>query len=154
MAGLLTGKRKTKRSGFNTTALMKYAERLDELGGSDALKRGVEAGMKTQKRIINQQIEEKLALPNLPAGGKYSTGDVKDSIDRTMDVKWNGNFACLPLGFDMDKSGPVSLFLMYGTPKMPPVRGLNNAVKGKIKKATVGKAMEAEILKVIKRLGG
>lgn len=143
-----------KKNGFDTTALLKYAERLDELGGTDALKRATEAGMKTAKREIDKQINVAMQTSNLPAGGKYSTGDTRESLDESMAVEWSGNVGSLPIGFDMSKSGITHILLMHGTPKMAPVAGLKEAIYGKTAKAKARKAQEEAIQKVLERLGG
>lgn len=142
-----------KKNGFDTSALLKYADQLEALGGSDALKRATQAGMATAKQEINRQIRTAMQPGNLPAGGKYSTGDTLESLDKNMHAKWEGNVATLPLGFDMNKSGITSIMLLYGTPKMRPVAGLHDALYGKTAKAKARKAQEEAMQKVIERLG-
>jgi hypothetical protein len=143
-----------KKNGFDTTALLKYAERLDELGGSDALKRATTAGMTQAKKEINRQVTAAMQTGNLPAGGKYSTGDTLDSLDENLGVTWQGDVASLPVGFDMSKSGITSILLMHGTPKMQPVTGLKDVLYGKKGKAAARKAQEEAMRKIIERLGG
>lgn len=143
-----------KKNGFDTTALLKYAERLDELGGTDALQRAAKAGMITAKREINKLVDAAMQKGNLPAGGKYSTGATKESLDESMTVEWSGNVGSLPVGFDMSKSGITHILLMHGTPKMAPVAGLKEAIYGKTAKATARKAQEEAIQKVLERQGG
>lgn len=147
-------KRKSRKNGFDTSALLKYADRLEELGGTDALKRATEAGMAVAKQEINKDITAAMQTSNLPAGGKYSTGDTIQSLDKGMSPAWEGNLATLPLGFDMNESGLTHIFLMHGTPKMKPVAGLKEALYGKTAQRKARKAQEAAIQKVIKRLGG
>ena len=143
-----------KKNGFDTTALLKYAEQLDELGGSDALKRATAAGMAEAKKEINRQVAAAMQTSNLPAGGIYSTGETLESLDENLAATWNGDIASLPVGFDMSKSGIVSIVLMHGTPKMRPVAGLKDALYGNKGKAAARKAQEEAIRKVIERLGG
>jgi hypothetical protein len=143
-----------KKNGFDTTVLMKYAERLDKLGGTDALKRATEAGMAQAKTEINKQITTAMQRSNLPAGGKYPTGATLASLNTDVAPEWDGNVATLPLGFDMSKSGITSILLMYGTPKMPPVAGLADAVKGAKAQRASRKAQEEAMQKIIERLGG
>lgn len=143
-----------KKNGFDTTVLLKYAERLEAAGGSDALKQAVAAGMAAAKTAINQQVTSAMQTSNLPAGGIYSTGDTLKSLNKDMTPTWNGNIASLPLGFDMTKSGITSIMLMYGTPKMRPVPGLVDAVYGKKGKAAARKAQEEALQTILERLGG
>lgn len=124
--------------------------KLDELGGTKAMKRGVEAALKASKEYVNPQIEA--ALKKLPAGGKYSTGETKRSIDKDMSIAWSGMTGEIKVGFDFSKSGVTSIFLMYGTPKMSPVPGLKNAIYGTKTKKQIKEIQEAEVNKVIKRI--
>lgn len=105
-----------------------YMAKLDELGGGNTMKRGVEGALKASKQHVNPLIGQ--AMSKLPAGGKYSTGDTKKSIDTDMSVDWEGMTGSIKVGFDFSKSGLKSIFLMYGTPRMKPVSGLKNAIYG------------------------
>nr|DAD71181.1 MAG TPA: hypothetical protein [Siphoviridae sp. ctkyH28] len=145
---------KKKKNGFDASVLEKYAERLEEAGGHAAIERATQAAMITAKMEVNKDIRSAVQPGNLPAGGKYSHGDTAKSIDTTTAVEWEGNIASLHLGFDMDKSGLTSIFLMYGTPKMQPAQGLREAVYGENTRRRVRKAMEEAIEKVLERLGG
>ena len=145
---------KRKKNGFDTTFLQKYGERLEELGGTDALKRATQAGMATAKQQINKTVTAAMSTGNLPAGGKYSTGETLQSLDKSMAVEWDGNIATLPLGFDMAKSGITSILLLHGTPKMRPVTGLADALSGKSARTTARKAQAEAMQKIIERLGG
>ena len=49
---------KKKKNGFDISALQKYGERLEELGGSEALKRAAQAGMATAKQEINKTVAD------------------------------------------------------------------------------------------------
>lgn len=138
------------RIGLQFDGWEDYIAKLDELGGTSAMKRGVEAGLKESKQYVNPQIEA--ALSKLPAGGKYSTGDTKRSLDRDMTIDWSGMTGEIKVGFDFKKSGPVSIFLMYGTPRMSPVSGLKNAIYGAKTKKKIKELQAEAINKVIKRI--
>lgn len=56
------------------------------------------------------------------------TGKTKGSLKRKADVKWEGNVASVGVGFDIEKGGLPSIFLMHGTPTIAPDRNLYNAV--------------------------
>lgn len=124
--------------------------RLDELGGTNAMKRGVESSLKASKIYVNPQIEK--AMNKLPAGGRYSTGGTKSSIDKDMIVEWRGYVGEIKVGFDFKKSGLKSIFLMYGTPRMSPVRGLKAAIYGAKTKKEIAKIQDEALNKVIKRV--
>ncbi|MGN0989657.1 MAG: hypothetical protein ACI4N6_05050, partial [Eubacteriales bacterium] len=113
-----------KKNWFDNTELLKYADELDRVAGTMGLIQATEAAMKAAKTEINNDVTNDMQPGNLPAKGRYSTGKTLESLDRDMTVKWDGNIATLPLGFDMEKSGITSILLMNGTPKMQPVNGL------------------------------
>lgn len=124
--------------------------KLDEVGGSNAMKRGTEASLKASKQYVNPLIEQ--AMNSLPAGGRYSTGATKKSIDKDMTVEWNGMTASIKVGFNFKDSGLTSIFLMYGTPKHDPVTGLYEAIYGNKTQREIGNIQGEELNKVIKRI--
>lgn len=136
--------------GLQVKELDYYMAHLDELGGSKAMKRGTEAALKASKDYVNPLIEQ--AMAKLPAGGRYSTGDTKESIDKSMDIEWEGLTASIKVGFDFKKSGMKSIYLMYGTPKMSPVSGLKAAIYGAKTKKELAKIQEEALQKVILRI--
>ena len=129
-----------------------YMAKLDEIGGSAAMKRGTEAALKVSKEYVNPLIDAAMVKSNLPAQGKYSQGDTAASIDENMEVTWEGMTAYIKVGFDFSKSGLVSIFLMYGTPQHSPVAGLYDAIYGSKTKRQIGKIQGEELTKVIKRI--
>lgn len=119
--------------GLVANGLDEYMNKLEELGGATAMKKGAEKALKASKKYVNPLIEQ--AMTKLPAGGRYSTGDTKESIDKDMSVEWEGLTGSIKVGFDFSKSGLKSIFLMYGTelngtPRMEPVTGLKAAIYG------------------------
>lgn len=127
-----------------------YMAKLDKLGGNSAMKKATEEALKASKEYVNPLIET--AMTKLPAGGKYSTGDTKKSIDKDMTTKWNGFIAETKVGFDMKKSGLTSIFLMYGTPKMKPVTGLKNAIYGTKTQKEIAELQGEALAKVVKEI--
>ena len=75
-------------------------------------------------------VQTKEALTNLPAGGKYSTGDTEASVVTNPKVEWQGSVASIGMGFDYMKPGAGG-FLISGTPRMRPVQGLVSIYKRK-----------------------
>ncbi len=136
--------------GLQVKGFEEYMAKLDEVGGNKAMRRGVESALKASKEFVNPLIES--AMTKLPAGGRYSTGDTKKSIDRDMTVDWQGMTGSIKVGFDFKKSGLTSIFLMYGTPKMPPVSGLKAAVYGTKTQKEIAKLQGEALDKVIKRI--
>lgn len=107
-----------------------YLAKLDKLGGTDAMKRGVTDALKDAKDHVTPQIEKAVQKNNLPARGKYSHGGTAKSIDKDKNVLWQGLIGEVKVGFKFKESGLKSIFLMYGTPRMAPARGLKNAIYG------------------------
>lgn len=131
-----------------------YMERLDKLGGSQSMKNATEKALIASKEYVNPQIEKAVANSNLPARGKYATGQIKKSINTDKKVEWSAMTGEIKVGFDFDKSGVTSIFLMYGTPRMKPVKGLKNAIYGTKTKKQIAQIQEAEVLDVIKSIMG
>ena len=104
--------------------------KLNNLAGNTVTKKAVSEALIKSKEHVNVGIEKTVGSGSLPAKGKYSTGDTKDSINRDKEVTWQGQTASIKVGFDFKKSGTTSIFLMYGTPKMKPAKGLRNAIYG------------------------
>lgn len=138
--------------GLQVKGFEEYMDKLDKLGGTQTMKRGVESALKASKQYVNPQITKSMGAGNMPAGGKYSTGDTKRSIDSDMSVDWEGMTGSIKVGFDFKKSGLKSIFLMYGTPKMQPVAGLKNAIYGAKTKKEIANIQAEALDKVIKRV--
>lgn len=136
--------------GLQIEGFEDYMSKLDKLGGSDAMKKGVESALRSSKEYVNPLIET--AMNKLPAGGKYSTGDTKRSIDKDNTVEWESFTGSIKVGFDFKKSGLKSIFLMYGTPKMQPVAGLKAAIYSSKTQKQIGQIQAEELNKVIKEL--
>ena len=140
-----------KKIGLQVKGFEEYMAKLDELGGSEAMCKGVEKALISSKEYVNPLIEQAMAKGNLPAGGRYSTGDTKQSIDKDMTVEWEGMTASVKVGFDFKESGLTSIFLMYGTPRMSPVKGLKAAIYGAKTKKEIAQIQSEAINKIIKR---
>lgn len=127
-----------------------YMAKLDELGGTDAMKKGVNLALAKSKAYVNPEIKK--AMEHLPAGGKYSTGRTLRSLDERMDVEWKNMIAEMKVGFDMNKSGITSIMLIHGTPRMKPVAGLKTAIYGSKTKKKIAEIQQEQLMKVIKEI--
>ena len=146
-----------KNNGFDVSVLEKYADQLQEAGGDKAIKWAVGDALRAAKMELNKQITKRMQKPNLPAGGKYSTGKTLEHLDTTYRETWEGNIASIPLGFDESGEGAVVIFLRYGTPKMRPVSGLNDTLKGRVARKKIREAQEQamqQILQTLQAKGG
>ena len=138
------------RIGLQFNGWEEYIAKLDELGGTQLMKKGVEEALIESKKHVNPLIEK--AMTKLPARGKYSTGDTKKSIDKDNKVDWYGMTGEIKVGFDFSKSGTTSIFLMYGTPRMKPVSGLKSAIYGSKSQKEITEIQEKVLSDVIKRV--
>lgn len=138
--------------GLQVKGFEDYMAKLDELGGSAAMRRGVESALKASKQHVNPKINIAMTKSNLPAKGEYSKGGTKQYIDTDMTVDWDGMIGSIKVGFDFKESGIKSIFLMYGTPKMSPVAGLKDAIYGSKTKREISKIQAEALNKVIQRV--
>ena len=88
-----------------------------------------EEALKATRDIVTEAARVGMEDQYLPAGGKYSRDRTEETLRPDTQVKWNGDEATLEAGFDL-KMSPVSLFLMYGTPKMVKDQKLYDAFYG------------------------
>lgn len=138
--------------GLQFSGLEEMIERLEAAEAS--IKTATEAALKASKQVVNEQLTRDTTNANFPARGKYATGALKKSIDKDFNVKWEGTTASLKIGYDFKKSGMASIFLMYGTPKMPKVQKLYDDIYGNRTKRKVAEAQQEAMEKVIDRVGG
>lgn len=124
-------------------------DQLDKLAGDDGLKRAVSSGMKRAKAITDVDIKKAMSKSNLPAKGKYSTGKSLSAIRTQTEIKWNSDTAELEVGFNR-KISLTPVFLMYGSPRYAPVKGLKNALKfGQKQKNSVNEAVRKVVQRMI-----
>lgn len=138
-----------KKIGLQVEGFEEYMAKLDHIGGSPAMKKGVEKALKASQDLVANKLDAAMATSNLPAGGKYSGGGTKKSIERSSEAEWSGMRSAIDVGFRFEKSGMKSIFLMYGTPKMKPVKGLKEAIYGKKAQEEIAEVQAAELNKVI-----
>lgn len=128
---------------------------IDKAADEKGLKEATEAGLKASKGLVNQKVDKIMKKSNMPAHGEYWTGETKKSLDKNFDIEWHGYTAEAKVGFDMEGSGLVSIFLMYGTPRrepsIDPVPGLYEAIYGKKTKKEIGEIQREAINKYIQR---
>jgi hypothetical protein len=126
--------------------------KLNSLAGDRGTMKAVEEALTESKEYVNELIDNAVNSGSLPAKGRYSSGNTKESINRDSNVEWQGQTATIKVGFDFKKSGTTSIFLMYGTPKMKPAKGLKNAIYGSKSKKEVAEIQAEIINKHIKKV--
>lgn len=138
--------------GLQFTGIEEMIERL-EAAEAD-IKQATEAALKASKQVVNEGLNRDTNNGSFPAGGKYATGALKRSIDKDFNVKWEGMTAGVEIGYNFKQSGMTSIFLMYGTPKMPKVQKIYDDIYGPRTKRKIAKAQEEAMGKIIERMGG
>ena len=136
------GRNSKNKIGLQFNGYKELTEELDRLGGD--LKKTTERALVQSKAYVTKNLLSVTHKQDYPAGGKYSTGKTRHSIDTSKTVQWNGSEGSIDVGFDIDKGGLTSIFLMYGTkvhgtPRMKPVKGMYEAVYGKDTQAKIRK---------------
>lgn len=124
-------------------------KQLDDIGGN-ATERAVESSLKASQQFIASQASETMEPHN-------KSGRTKKSIVKDGRVIWTGSVAEIDVGFDIEKGGLASVFLMYGTkvygqPHVTPDRNLFNAVYGSKTRKKIRELQEKAFQKVIKRV--
>lgn len=124
---------------------------IDKVAGESGLKQATEDALKESKQYVDNKVDSVMVKGNMPARGRYWTGETKKSLNKDMTVDWQGFTAEIEIGFDLEKSGLVSIYLMYGTPRMSKVDVLYDAFYGKKTKAEIRKIQKEAIQKYIER---
>lgn len=82
------------------------------------------------------------------------TGNTAQAIVKKSKVKWDGTTAAIKVGFQFPEGLP-SVFLMYGTPRVPKDQKLYNDVYGSAVKREIAKKQKKIFEEMIrKRMGG
>lgn len=124
---------------------------IDKVAGESGLKQATEDALKASKQYVDNKVDSVMVKGNMPARSRYWTGETKKSLNKDMTVKWQGFTGEIEIGFDLEKSGLVSIYLMYGTPRMSKVDALYDAFYGKKTKAEIRKIQKEAIQKYIER---
>lgn len=115
----------------------------------------VDKALKASKQYVTSLLEKDTIKPNFPHQGTYSIGNLKNSIDRDYNVKWQGSNAYIKAGYDLKKSGLTSILMIRGAPrKRPPMqkaRKIKEDIYGAKTKRKITEIQEETILKIISR---
>lgn len=137
--------------GLQFTGWKEVMQNIGRMADESGLKQATESALKATKDHINAKADAIMQKGNMPAGGKYWTGETKRSLDKNYDVEWSGYTGSINIGYDLDASGLTSIYLMHGTPKMTPVSGLYDAFYGKKTKSETKVLQKEAIEKWIER---
>lgn len=137
--------------GLQFTGWKELLSGIDKVAGEAGLKKATEDALKASKEYVNKNVNSVMRKGSMPARGRYWTGDTKMSLDKDFNVQWTGFVGEMKIGFNLKESGLTSIFLMKGTPKMPPVSGLNDAFYGRKTKNEIKKIQQEAVQKFIER---
>lgn len=113
-----------------------------------------EKALRETHAIVTKKAETAIAQGNLPAKGRYSHGETAAALRRNAEIEWHGSVAEVKVGFDIKRGGLASIFLMYGTPRMKPAKGLYNAFYGSKTRKEIVEAQENAFWEEIRRIYG
>lgn len=122
-----------------------YLRELEEMGGNT--RRATETVLQKAAEKVQADVRDAVEKQNLPAGGKYSTGDTANAIVEPH-VEWHGTLCSAPVGFDYTKSGAGG-YLISGTPKMRPDQKLHAIFREKSYMRKLSKEIGEEALKIL-----
>lgn len=140
---------KLELKGFNELLV-----KLDELQGD--VKAAVTEALDDAGKKIGDDTAQAVEKQNLPAGGKFSTGDTARTVVKNPKTEWSGEVASIGLGFDFGMKGAGGFLIKgyyqnyHGTPRhMAPQKTLNAMYTGKGYMKTIQKDMEKVVVKAI-----
>lgn len=128
-----------------------YADKLDQLGAS--LKEVFSKAMEKAAEKVQTDTIAALEKAHLPATGKYSSGDTKESVITNPLTRWEGSVGEIGLGFDKTKPGAGG-FLITGTPRMRPDYALERIYGTKRYENELRKQIEKSLQQEIDRIMG
>lgn len=132
------------RLSLEFRGLDEYLKKLSKV--ENAAKLVAEKALRASFDIVQDKAEIAVQKANLPAGGKYSTGDTEKSLKKQAEISWSGTEASMSVGFNISKGGLPSIFMMYGTPTYMKNQALYDAFYGEQTEGQVAKE-QAEIFR-------
>ena len=117
------------------------------------LKVVTEKALKASKQYVTQKLIQDTVKPNYPHEGKYSGGDFAKSIDRNYIVNWQGTTADINVGYDFNKSGMLSIYLLNGVKArgIKPANKLHDDIYSPRTHKKILEIQEETILKILQR---
>ena len=132
--------------------LEEMMKRYEKIGAD--IKPAAEKALKKSHDYVTRKLKEHTTKPYMPAGGKYSRGDTEKSIVEDDKVYWiGGTQAFIGVGYDVSKE-LTSVFLMYGTPKMDPMKEIYQDVWGRNTRRLIREIQEETMWDCLNELRG
>lgn len=138
---------------IDTKEIELLKKRLQE--ANRGVKPAVDKALKASKQYVTNLLEKDTVKPNFPHQGTYSTGNLKNSIDRNYNVQWQGTKAYIKVGYDFNKSGLTSILMIRGAPRKKPemakAKKIKEDIYGARTKKKIIEIQEETIYKIIDR---
>ncbi len=117
------GQRSGKKFGLQFHGWEEMMANLDELSHFGVLEGTKKALIETHK-VVTPKLEAEIRKHHL-------TGDTEKSLVREPHITVEGTLVSIDIGFDLDKGGLPSIWLMHGTPRQAPDKALYQALYGR-----------------------
>ena len=75
---------KKNRIGLQFSGWQELMQSIDRAAGEEGLKKATEAALKASKEYVNEQVTAIMKKANMPAKGKFWTGDTKATLDKNL----------------------------------------------------------------------
>lgn len=131
--------------GLKFEGFEELAGKFEALEGS--VKPAAENALKASKAAVTPEIDKAISKHKL-------TGGTARSLDRKVQVDWNGTTASVDIGFHIRDGGLPSVFLMYGTPRVKKDTALYRSVYGSKTKKLIAETQKEVFQKMIARRMG
>lgn len=137
---------KKSKLAFNFDEMYDLAEKLENAGGD--LQKAADRALRATHDHITSNLGSNITRHVL-------SGDTKESLQQSPSVVWESPLkAHVNIGFNLEKGGLPSIFLMWGTPKMKKDAKLKNAAFGAKVKREVAEIQRREMEKALKEITG
>ena len=134
-----------KKFGVEFEGFNELIDRIEKLNGD--LKSVTEKALTESFKLVTPDLHQAMQKHK-------QTGRTEGSIVDNSTVEWNGDTASIKVGFNIKNGGLPSIFLMYGTPRIPKDQALYNAIYGKKTQEEIRKLQEEIFYEEIRRLNG
>lgn len=132
------GGRSGKKFGLQFSGWRELTWKLDELS-SYGLMEGVKKALVETHKVVTPKLEAEIKKHK-------RTGATEQSLVREPHINVEGTLVSVDIGFDLDKGGLPSLWLMHGTPRQKPDKALYEALYG-VKTSAVVRSVQRKAIK-------
>ena len=131
--------------GLEVKGFDELIERLEVSGGN--VRETVEDCLKVAHSTVTPKLHSDMKK-------HHRTGRTEEAIIDKSKIEWQGMTATVEVGFDLKNGGMASVYLMYGTPRIPKDTKLYNDVYGSKIKKEIAEKQEVIFQKAMSKLIG